>query len=179
MSAQSSAITSEFITEHHQRLWPIVERNLHVEALTMGLIDHLEDAYNEAWLTLMEGTTRRVDNPEGLLTHTTACRLRDMRRHASVQRDYVSQLTAEPVDTFYDTGDLADVAHARQQLRETAAHLTAKLTNRQREALVLNRVHGFTCPQIAERIGITARGVEKLLSRAGRELAPLATQYAL
>ena len=119
---------------------------------------------NETFLRLLRmapGNLGRIEQPEAFLRHVSTNLLRDWGRAAALRQRSRSTL------------ELASDQHIDQitalESRDTLRRLeiaVGKLKPRTREIFVAHRIHGFTYAEIADRTGLTVKGVEKQMSKA-------------
>lgn len=83
-------------------------------------------------------------------------------RHRAAHR--VSLSHAGPLHT--DAPPVEDIADARQAIDLLLKHTIAQLPPKCRRAFRLSRVDGLTYPQVAARMGISVKMVEKHITRA-------------
>lgn len=138
-----------FYAEHHadlfRALW-LATRNRH----------EAEELMQEAFLKLYErwDRVRTVDNPAGYLYRTGMNALAGRRRRAAVALRKAVHLI--PPD---------DSIHAVEE-REAVVRALAPLSPRQRAAIVLTDLLGFTSEEAGEALGIKAVTVRVLAARA-------------
>jgi RNA polymerase sigma-70 factor (ECF subfamily) len=119
---------------------------------------------NETFLRLLRmapGHLGRIEQPEAFLRHVSANLLRDWGR-AKTLRDR-SALSLELVSER--RVDQVALLESRDTLRRLE-HAVSKLKPKTREIFLAHRIHGFTYAQIAERTGLSVKGVEKQMSKA-------------
>ena len=147
-----------------------VERgtNLHAIASKAGRQD-AEDVVQEAFLKVVEASRKEeVRIVENLLSRVVRCAAIDrIRRRAS--RPEV--LNADHLDSA-DSGtvDPERALIARQCLTSVVATIQS-MPDRRREVFLLHRVQELTYPQIAGRLGISLKAVEKHIHLALVQLA--------
>jgi RNA polymerase sigma-70 factor (ECF subfamily) len=119
---------------------------------------------NETFLRLLRmapGKLGRIERPEVFLRHVSTNLLHDWGRAAALKQR--SQPSLELVsDQLYDQ---VAALESRDRLRRLE-QAVGKLKPRTREIFLAHRVHGFTYAEIAERTGISIKGVEKQMSKA-------------
>ena len=129
--------------------------------------DEAEDVCQEAWLQVQHGL------PGLRSTAAFSAWLRRIVTTAALKRVGRHELTDEAEILNLPAGVRADPAY-RLEAREDAAlawDALAALSARQRAALYLREVEGYSYQQIASTIDATVSGVETLLFRARRSLA--------
>lgn len=128
-----------------------------------------EDLVQEAFLRLHVFLTsgRDVQKPEAFLTRTALNLVIDQSRRDRSQRrgDFV----AEEIEEL-SVIDLAptpeETLAAEQHLKQMVEVIETKLSARARDVFLLHRIEGFTHEEIAERLGVSVRTVEKDIARA-------------
>jgi RNA polymerase sigma factor (sigma-70 family) len=129
-------------------------------------IDDTDDLIQEAFLRLQlycRDSKVKVEQTEAFLVRTALNLSVDQHRRAQV---------AGVVSGGLDSMELIDpqpspdaVCAAQDRLRHMKAGL-ANLSPRQREVFLLNRVEGFSFPQIAKELGVSMSMVEKHAAKA-------------
>jgi RNA polymerase sigma factor (sigma-70 family) len=126
--------------------------------------DDADDLIQEAFLRLqLYCREHQVEHREAFLVRTVLNLASDRRRH----RAQVDSVT-ETLKTLHLTDTIpsaVDVLAARERLLHMKEGLD-RLSPRRREVFVLNRIEGYSFPQIAERLGITLSAVEKHAAKA-------------
>jgi RNA polymerase sigma factor (sigma-70 family) len=126
--------------------------------------DDADDLIQDAFLRLLVYCREHeVQNREAFLVRTVINLTVDRGRH----RTHVNSV-AETLNTLQLTEaapSAADVAAAQERLLHMKAGLE-QLSPRRREVFILNRLEGYSFPQIAERLGITLSAVEKHAAKA-------------
>ncbi|GGB19136.1 RNA polymerase sigma subunit ECF family protein [Sphingomonas metalli] len=134
----------------------------------LGRADEAEDALQDMWLRLDSLADRPVAQPAAFL-YRVAANLATDRRIAAQRR--AGRDTAW-LDLQPDADELPSIERAlvaRDEWR-TIETILAAMPERMAEALRLFRLEGCPQRQIAERMGISLSGVEKLLQRAYRQI---------
>ena len=126
--------------------------------------DDTDDLIQEAFLRLqLYCRDHEVQKTEAFLVRTALNLSADQgkrERRLVVDQDVVDRLS------LIDPGPPPDEVYAGQKrLQRWRAGLNA-LSPRRREVFLLNRVEGFSFPQIAERLGITLSMTEKHAAKA-------------
>jgi RNA polymerase sigma-70 factor (ECF subfamily) len=123
-----------------------------------------DDLIQEAFLRLeVYGRQNEVEHQEAFLMRTVANLSVDKYRH-----DTVLEVLAMPVEELeiLDTRPSPEqVCAAREEIHRLAAALES-LSPTTREILMARRYEGLSCPEIAERYGVSTSAVEKRLARA-------------
>jgi RNA polymerase sigma factor (sigma-70 family) len=126
--------------------------------------DDADDLIQEAFLRLqLYCREREVEKTEAFLVRTVLNLSSDLHRHracgASVSETLKTLQLTETMPSSHD------VWAAQARLHYMKAGLD-RLSPRRREVFVLNRIEGYSFPQIAERLGITLSAVEKHAAKA-------------
>ena len=119
---------------------------------------------NEAFLRLLRmapGSFGRIEQPEAFLRHVSTNLLRDWGRSAALRQR--SQLTLELASD--QQLDQVAALESRDTLRRLELAMS-KLKPKTREIFLAHRIDGFTYAEIAERTGLSVKGVEKQMSKA-------------
>jgi len=119
---------------------------------------------NETFLRLLRmapGKLGRIEQPEAFLRHVSTNLLRDWGRATTLRQR--SQPTLEL--TSDQQLDQIAVLESRDTLRRLE-HAVSKLKPKTREIFLAHRLDGFTYVEIAERTGLSVKGVEKQMSKA-------------
>jgi len=128
-----------------------------------------EDLVQEAFLRLHKfmDSGQEARQPEALLVTTVLNLAVDAKRRD--RRDRREQFVAEPVEDL-PIADLTpspdEMLLAEQRLRQITQVLDTKLSARTREIFLLHRLEGFTYDEIAQRMRMSVRTVEKHIARA-------------
>jgi len=107
------------------------------------------------------GKVGRIQQPEAFLRHVSTNLLRDWGRGLALRQR--SQLTLE-LESDQQLDQVAAL-ESRDTLRRLELAMK-KLKPRTREIFLAHRIHGFTYAEIAERTGLSVKGVEKQMSKA-------------
>ena len=107
------------------------------------------------------GNLGRIEQPEAFLRHVSTNLLRDWGRVAALRQRSQSALELAS-DHFVDQ---VTALESRDTLRRLEIAV-GKLKPKTREIFLAHRLHGFTYAEIAERTGLTVKGVEKQMSKA-------------
>ena len=129
-----------------------------------GCRELARDLANETFLRLMRmapGKVGRIQQPEAFLRHVSTNLLRDWGRGLALRQR--SQLTLE-LESDQQLDQVAAL-ESRDTLRRLELAMK-KLKPRTREIFLAHRIHGFTYAEIAERTGLSVKGVEKQMSKA-------------
>ena len=119
---------------------------------------------NETFLRLLRmapGNLGRIEQPEAFLRRVSTNLLRDWGRATALKQ------RSQPTLELVLDGQLDQVAalESRDTLRRLELAL-GKLKPKTREIFLAHRIHGFTYAEIAERTGLSVKGVEKQMSKA-------------
>ena len=149
----------------------LAERPLLLRLLTarLGAADDAEDALQDIWVKLdTHDVQEPVAQPTAYLCRIASNLAADRRLSAarSGARDTAWQ-EAQP--TADEQPDAERALIGRERLRQIEAEV-ATMPERMRVALRLYRIEDQPQKEIAERLGMTVSGVEKLLRRAVRQI---------
>jgi RNA polymerase sigma factor (sigma-70 family) len=126
--------------------------------------DEADDLIQEAFLRLqVYCRDHEVRNTGGFLLRTALNLAFDRNRHARVAGVVPQSLEDLPLVDPSPPPDEVYAAHER--LLRMKAGLEA-MSPRRREVFILNRIEGYSFPQIAERLGVTVSAVEKHAAKA-------------
>lgn len=119
---------------------------------------------NEAFLRLLRmapGKVSLIEQPEAYLRRISTNLLRNRGKAEALRRGAMPML-----DLAGDPSvDQVALLESRDTLRRLEQAI-ARLKPRTREIFLAHRIHGFTYAQIAERTGLSVKGVEKQMSKA-------------
>jgi RNA polymerase sigma factor (sigma-70 family) len=129
-----------------------------------GCRELARELVNETFLRLLRmapGQVGRIEQPEAYLRRASTNLLRRWGKREAFRTAAMPSvdLVAEPLI------DQVAVLESRDTLRRLE-HAMTKLKPRTREIFIAHRIHGFTYAEIAERTGLTVKGVEKQMSKA-------------
>lgn len=119
---------------------------------------------NETFVRLLRmapGNVSRIEQPEAFLRHVSTNLLRDWGRAAALKQRSEPRLELESDQQL----DQVAALESRDTLRRLEVAL-GRLKPRTREIFLAHRFHGFTYAEIAQRTGLTVKGVEKQMSKA-------------
>ena len=126
--------------------------------------DEADDLIQEAFLRLqVYCRDHEVRNTGGFLLRTALNLALDRIRHARVASVVAQSLEELPL--VDPSPPLDEVYAAHERLLRMKAGLEA-MSPRRREVFILNRIEGYSFPQIAERLGVTVSAVEKHAAKA-------------
>jgi RNA polymerase sigma-70 factor (ECF subfamily) len=129
-----------------------------------GCCELARELANETFLRLLRmapGNLGRIEQPEAFLRHVSANLLRDWGRAKTLRE------RSQPTLQIASDQQLDQVAllESRDTLRRLEQAIS-KLRPRTRDIFLAHRIHGFTYAEIAERMGLSVKGVEKQMSKA-------------
>nr|WP_226898263.1 sigma-70 family RNA polymerase sigma factor [Mangrovicoccus algicola] len=125
-----------------------------------GAVPDAEDLLHDLWIRLDRLPEKPVERPRAYLFRAAENMVLDLFRARSRGRtEALTEDIAAP-----DAGEDARL-DSRRRLGILAETVGA-LPPRQREALLLYRVHGLPMDEVGRRMGISRSGVEKLLRKA-------------
>jgi RNA polymerase sigma factor (sigma-70 family) len=129
-----------------------------------GCRELARDLANETFVRLLRmtpGNVGRIEQPEAFLRRVSTNLLRDWARATALKQR--SQLTLEIASDQHL--DQVAVLESRDTLRRLE-QAVSKLKPKTREIFLAHRLHGFTYAEIAQRTGLSVKGVEKQISKA-------------
>jgi RNA polymerase sigma-70 factor (ECF subfamily) len=140
----------------------------------LGSAADAEDVLQDLWLKLETLPEQALDNPTAYLFRVVANLAADRRLSMAraVARDGL-WLSAQPGSEEFP--DAEQVLLARERLSQVETAMAA-MPERMRAALHMARVERRPQKEIAEVLGITVSGVEKLLKRGYRQLFDLGSE---
>jgi RNA polymerase sigma-70 factor, ECF subfamily len=160
---------SAFFTSHEQALYGYLRRMLPPDESALEIT---QEAFFRAWRHFAE--IRTYDRPEAWLFRVaTNLAISHLRRHRPLSFSQVFRRFGAESDAG-DTGSeaelLADTLDLEGQTaaRDLIDRILQRLPPRQRAALLLRIVHGHSCQEIAQALGISLPNARQTLSR-GRE----------
>lgn len=126
--------------------------------------DEADDLIQEAFLRLQTYCREHtVHNTAGFLLRTALNISLDRGRHARVAALVPGGLDGLPL---VDPGPQPDEVYAAEERLQRMRSGLEAMSPRKREVFILNRIEGYSFPQIAERLGITLSAVEKHAAKA-------------
>jgi RNA polymerase sigma-70 factor (ECF subfamily) len=126
--------------------------------------DEADDLIQEAFLRLhVYGQAHAIRNAGGFLFRTALNLTFDRARRERVAAVVSGGLDELPLIDPYPLPD--EVCAGQERLQRMRTGLEA-MSPRRREVFILNRIEGYSFPQIAERLGITSSMVEKHAAKA-------------
>jgi RNA polymerase sigma-70 factor (ECF subfamily) len=167
-SGECSAVAAEQSADERGRVQQLYEEHSPslVRQLTRrtGCRELARELANETFLRLLRmapGNLARIEQPEAFLRHVSINLLRDWGRAKALRER--SQPTLELASE--EQLDQVAALESRDTLRRLE-HAMSKLKPRTREIFLAHRIHGFTYAEIADRTGLSIKGVEKQMSKA-------------
>jgi len=121
------------------------------------------DLANETFLRLLRmapGKVGRIEQPEAFLHQVSTNLLRDWARTKALREKSQAALEIASLQL-----DQVAVLESRDTLRRLEQAI-AKLKPKTRDIFLAHRIHGFSYAQIAERTGLSIKGVEKQMGKA-------------
>ncbi|MGZ3584736.1 MAG: RNA polymerase sigma factor [Ktedonobacterales bacterium] len=155
-----------FFTQLEQPLYGYLRRMVPSDEVAMELA---QEAFFRAWKRFAE--VRTYDRPDAWLYRVaTNLAISYLRRRRPLSFSHLLARTneGEGLDAqeemlpFADPHDL----EGRVVERDAIEHVLQRLSERQRAALLLRTVQGFSCEEIATTLGITVTNARQTLSRA-------------
>ena len=129
-----------------------------------GCTELARDLANETFARLLRmapGNVGRIEQPAAFLRHVSANLLRDWGRSAALRER--SRTTLElSADRSVDQVAALEARDTLRRLERAVAELKPKT----RDIFVAHRIKGLTYAEIAERTGLSVKGVEKQMSKA-------------
>jgi RNA polymerase sigma factor (sigma-70 family) len=144
------------------------ERPMLLRLLTarLGTREDAEDAAQELWLKLADLTVDPIAHPAAYL-YRMAANLASDRRAAAISGIARDRAWLEVQPGADELPDAERALIGRDRLRRVIATVDA-MSDRMRTAFQMFRIDGQSQKKIAETLGISVSGVEKLLQRAYR-----------
>lgn len=119
---------------------------------------------NETFVRLLRmapGNLGRIERPEAFLRQVSNNLLRDWGRATALKQRSLPTLELASEEQL----DQVAALESRDTLRRLEVAV-GKLKPRTREIFLAHRLHGFTYAEIAERTGLSVKGVEKQMAKA-------------
>lgn len=153
-----------------------LERRKMIERLLRartGSFDAAEDILQELWLRLEQARPGPVNDPVAYLLRTALNLANDMSLSARRRQDREGAWTAvQPGSAEFPDQEAALAAsHELARLQEFMDRMPPHMVR----AVEMFRIEGKSQRQIADDLGMSLSGVEKLLARAYRQLAEFRT----
>ncbi len=121
------------------------------------------DVVHDVCVQLAETPPRTaVQVPLAFLRHVASCRAIDLHRIEQGRRAWVESVAVLPEQAAADAHEPARIVAGRQALGALAAAIDA-LPPRCREVFVMHKVHELPQAEVAQRLGISVKAVEKHL----------------
>ena len=131
-------------------------------ALRTGCSELARDLAHEAFQTLLKpGRLGAIEKPENYLRRVAANLVKDWGRE-KMRAEKARPALEYETDKFVDQ---VAILESRDTLR-LLEQVVSRMKPRTREIFLANRVEGLSCSEIAERLGLKVRGVEKQMSKA-------------
>jgi RNA polymerase sigma factor (sigma-70 family) len=126
-----------------------------------------EDVLQDVWLNLREGSDPETWREPRAVLFTTAANLATdvSRRNATVEKHFSSDALNE--DAVCPRADPESQADANDSLERLHAALM-ELPQACRDAFLLNRIEALTHVEVAARLGISTKSVQRYIERALR-----------
>src|SRR5690348_7963078 len=167
-SGECSAVATGQCADERARLQQLYEDHSPslVRQLTRrtGCRELARELANETFLRLLRmapGNIARIEQPEAFLRHVSTNLLRDWGRAKALRERSQPALELASEEQF----DQVAALESRDTLRRLE-HAMSRLKPRTREIFIAHRIHGFTYAEIADRTGLSIKGVEKQMSKA-------------
>jgi RNA polymerase sigma factor (sigma-70 family) len=134
----------------------------------LGNREDAEDALQDLWIRIDQLGDRPIEHPAGFL-YRAAANLATDRRIAAARRAAreTSWLDVQPREDEFPDAERDLIA--RERVGQIRAAMAA-MPERMRTALVMFRFEGRQQREVAEQLGISVSGVDKLLRRAYRQI---------
>jgi len=129
-----------------------------------GCRELARDLANETFVRLLRlapGNLDRIEQPEAFLRRVSTNLLRDWGRAKALRDRSLPSLELVSDDQL----DQVALLESRDTLRRLE-HAVSRMKPKTREIFLAHRIHGFTYQEIAERTGLSVKGVEKQMSKA-------------
>jgi DNA-directed RNA polymerase specialized sigma24 family protein len=128
----------------------------------------LEVAYNEAWHQLTQHIIRGkpVTSLVGLLYKMTYSRAVDIYRSPQERRRVDLDLEQHRVET-----DIAEQLDDQEKLTRLLGRLKDRLNDKERNAVTLCTLHGYTRPEAADKLGIDRIVFERIMDGATKKMS--------
>jgi len=107
------------------------------------------------------GSGARIENPRAFLMRSAHNYVIDERRRRAVRKSHLSMSAGEPRDDLDAERVLS--AKERWDILERAIRV---MDRKRQEVLIMNRIHGLSCAEIARRKNYSATMVKRLLADA-------------
>jgi RNA polymerase sigma-70 factor (ECF subfamily) len=129
-----------------------------------GCRELARDLANETFVRLLRlapGNLDQIEQPEAFLRRVSTNLLRDWGRAKALRERSLPSLELVSDDQL----DQVALLESRDTLRRLE-HAVSRMKPKTREIFLAHRIHGFTYQEIAERTGLSVKGVEKQMSKA-------------
>lgn len=169
--------TAEFVDKHYALLKAEVTATVQSKLFSrkMRLItEDLEEAYNHAWHGVYEKLDAgvKIENLTGMLVLITWRRAVDIYRsnHPSEREDFAPERGIEP--------DLATEVDDREKLNRLISKLKTRLNQREREAVSLCLIHGYSRPEAAKLLNMPEPALKKVMDGAMKKIGGIVTSLS-
>lgn len=165
-SNQGKSAFDTFFTRHEQPLYGYLRRLLSADEIAVEIA---QEAFFRAWQRFDEVSA--YDRPEAWLYRVaTNLAISHLRRRHPLSFSHVfasAQAAADGDDSADEQYFAAPLDIERQTAERDLINATLRLLpERQRAALLLRAVQGFSCEEIASALGITTANARQMLGRA-------------
>jgi RNA polymerase sigma factor (sigma-70 family) len=148
----------------YERYWSDLCRHIRAH-FGSGAADPQDVAQSAFARYLSIDDRQAVENPRAFLYTTARNIALDITRHLKHTRQHSVRVVQEATSETIDECSPERIALARERAAALSA-VIEKLPRRQRQALLLNRLHDMSYSEIAERIGSSKSDVRRLIVRA-------------
>jgi len=126
-----------------------------------GDVDLADDIVQEVFLKLWTNLKNVKEETVKALLYTIASNtIKNYFKHQKVVYNFQKQ------DLNNDTEDEADSNLRQDELNKKIQDTLAKIPEKAREVFLMNRIEGLTYADIAERLGLSVKSIEKRMSEA-------------
>lgn len=139
-----------------------------------GCNEVASELVQEAFVKLLRmpaATLRGIERPEFYVTRIAINLARDLNRKRRYQKRVIASLELAPEHQL----DQVNVLEARDQLRRVARSLN-QLRPNTRAIFVARRLHGLSYAEISEVTGLSAKGIEKQMTKGLAKVRKLQAQ---
>jgi RNA polymerase sigma-70 factor (family 1) len=126
-----------------------------------GDVDLADDIVQEVFLKLWTNRSSVKDDTVKALLYTIASNtIKNHFKHQKVVYSFQQQLPTN------ETSDEADSELRQEELNRKLQDALAEIPDKAREVFLMNRIEGLTYNDIAERLGLSVKAIEKRMSEA-------------
>lgn len=126
-----------------------------------GDVDLADDIVQEVFLKLWTNRSSVKDDTVKALLYTIASNtIKNHFKHQKVVYGFQQQVPAN------ETSDEADSELRQEELNRKLQDALAEIPEKAREVFLMNRIEGLTYTDIAERLGLSVKAIEKRMSEA-------------